>query len=106
MRENAFYKYPSIHLSRIDPVPFPHVLSHRPRWAAAQWRQVWLLLLHLQHEHQAGILVTEEVQQEHQEVVDDVGLVALPACVHIDGQAGIAESEPLVDNASTRTRSL
>lgn len=96
--------HPSIHLSHIDPLHFL-LLSHRPRWAAAQRRQVWLLLLHLQHEHQAGVLVTEEVQQEHQEVVDDVGLVALPACVHVDGQAGIAESKPLVDNAGTRTRS-
>lgn len=50
-----------------------------------------LLLLHLQHEHQAGVLVTEEVEQEHQEVVDDVGLVALPAGVHVDGQAGVAQ---------------
>lgn len=94
------------HPSRIDTMPFPLLLSHGPRWAAAQRRQVWLLLLHLQHEHQAGVLVTEEVQQEHQEVVDDVGLVALSTCVHIDGQARIAESEPLVDNTSTKTRLL
>lgn len=85
-------------------MPFPLLLSHGPRWAAAQRGQVWLLLLHLQHEHQAGVLVAEEVQQEHQEVVDDVGLVALPARVHVDGQAGIAESEPLVDNTRTKTK--
>lgn len=54
-----------------------------------------LLLLHLQHKHQAGVLVAEEVQQEHQEVIDDVGLVALPACVHIDGQIGIPQGQPL-----------
>lgn len=73
------------------------LLSHGPWWAAAQWGQVRLLLLDLQHEHQAGVLVTEEVQQEHQEVVDDVGLIAFPACVHVDGQTRIAESQPLVD---------
>lgn len=83
------------------PSVLPLLLSHGPRWAAAQRGQVWLLLLHLQHEHQAGVLVTEEVEQEHQEVVDDVGLVALPARVHVDGQAGVAESEPLGDNTST-----
>lgn len=77
------------------------LLSHGPRRAAAEWRQVGLLLLDLQHEHQAGVLVTEEVQQEHQEVVDDVGLVALAARVHVDGQAGIAQSEPL-DGAEQR----
>lgn len=71
------------------------LLSHGPWRAAAEWGQVWLLLLDLQHQHQAGVLVTEEVQQEHQEVVDDVGLVALPASVHVDGQAGIAQSQPL-----------
>lgn len=32
-------------------------LSHGPRWAAAQRRQVRLLLLDLQHEHQTGVLV-------------------------------------------------
>lgn len=56
---------------------------------------MWLLLLDLQHEHQAGVLVTEEVQQEHQEVVYDVGLIALPTCVHVDGQTGIPQSQPL-----------
>ncbi len=70
-------------------------LSHGPWRAAAQRGQVWLLLLDLQHEHQARVLVTEEVQQEHQEVVDDVGLVALSARVHIDGQVGIPQSQPL-----------
>lgn len=63
-----------------------------------------LLLLDLQHEHQAGVLVTKEVQQEHQEVVDDVGLIALPACVHVDGQTRIAESQPLVDREDERDR--
>lgn len=86
----------------VTPCPSPFLLSHGPRWAAAQWRQVRLLLLHLQHEHQAGVLVTEEVQQEHQEVVDDVGLVALTASVHVDGQAGVAESEPLADNPENK----
>lgn len=70
-------------------------LSHGPRRAAAQRRKVRLLLLDLQHEHQAGVLVAEEVEQEDQEVVDDVGLVALPARVHVDGQAGVSEREPL-----------
>lgn len=96
----------SIRPSGIEPMPFPLLLSHGPRWAAAQRGQVWLLLLHLQHEHEAGVLVAEKVQQEHQEVVDDVGLVALPARVHVDRQAGIAESEPLVDNTRTMTSSL
>lgn len=73
------------------------LLSHGPRWAAAQRGQMWLLLLDLQHEHQAGVLVTQEVQQENQEVVDDVGLVALPARVHVDGQVGISQSQPLKD---------
>lgn len=54
-----------------------------------------LLLLHLQHEHQAGVLVAEEVEQEDQEVVDDVGLVALPARVHVDGEAGVSQRQPL-----------
>lgn len=71
------------------------LLAHGPRRAAAQRGQVWLLLLHLQHQHQAGVLVTEEVEQEHQEVVDDVGLVALPARVHVDGQAGVPQGQPL-----------
>lgn len=65
------------------------LLSHGPRRAAAQRRQVRLLLLDLQHQHQARVLVAEEVQQEDQEVVDDVGLVALSARVHVDGQAGV-----------------
>lgn len=56
---------------------------------------MWLLLLDLQHEHQAGVLVAEEVEQEDQEVVDDVGLVALPARVHVDSQARVSERQPL-----------
>lgn len=54
-----------------------------------------LLLLHLQHHHQAGILVLQEVEQEGHEVVDDVGLVALPAGVHVDGNAGVLQGDPL-----------
>lgn len=79
------------------------LLSHGPGWAAAQRGQVWLLLLDLQHEHQAGVLVAEEVQQEHQEVVDDVGLVALPARVHVDGQTGIPQSQPLDSGEGRQT---
>lgn len=71
------------------------LLSHGPRRAAAERRQVRLLLLDLQHEHQTGVLVAQEVQQKDQEVVDDVGLVALSARVHVDGQAGVAERQPL-----------
>lgn len=62
---------------------------------------MWLLLLDLQHEHQAGVLVTQEVQQENQEVVNDVGLVALPARVHVDGQVGISQGQPLKDVQQT-----
>lgn len=75
--------------------PAPSLLSHGPGRAAAEGRQVRLLLLHLQHQDQTGILVAQEVEQEDQEVVDDVGLVALPAGVHVDGQAGIPQSQPL-----------
>lgn len=63
---------------------------------------MWLLLLDLQHEHQAGVLVAEEVQQEHQEVVDDIGLIALPARVHVDGQTGIPQSQPLEEDSRDR----
>lgn len=71
------------------------LLSHGPWRTAAQRRQVRLLLLDLQHQHQAGVLVAEEVQQEDQEVVDDIGLVALSARVHVDSQAGVPQREPL-----------
>lgn len=96
-KESGSHPHLSIHPLHCDPMVFLLLLSHGPWWAAAQWGQVRLLLLDLQHEHQAGVLVTEEVQQKHQEVVDDVGLIALPACVHVDGQTRIAKSQPLVD---------
>lgn len=54
-----------------------------------------LLLLDLQHQHQTRVLVAKEVEQKDQEVVDDVGLVALSARVHVDGQAGVAQRQPL-----------
>lgn len=54
-----------------------------------------LLLLHLQHQDQARVLVAQEVEQEDQEVVDDVGLVALPAGVHVDRHARVPQGQPL-----------
>lgn len=80
------------------------LLSHGPGGAAAEGGQVRLLLLHLQHQHQARVPVAEEVEQEHQEIVDDVGLVALPARVHVDGQAGIAQGQPLSWGGKQRER--
>lgn len=56
-----------------------------------------LLLLGLQHGHQAGVLILQVVQQEGHEVVDDVGLVALAARVHVDGEAGVPQGQPLGD---------
>lgn len=101
-REEHFNCHPHIHPSHGDPISIPLLLSHGPWRAAAERWQVWLLLLDLQHEHQAGVLVTEEVQQEHQKVVDDVGLIALPACVHVDGQTGIPQSQPLEEDSRDR----
>lgn len=72
-----------------------HSLSHGPGRAAAERRKVFLLLLHLQHQDQAGILLPQVVQQEDHEVVDDVGLVTLPASVYIDGDAGVLQCNPL-----------
>lgn len=54
-----------------------------------------LLLLDLQHHHQAGILPFQVVEQESHEVIDDVGLVALSACVHINGYTGVFQRDPL-----------
>lgn len=50
---------------------------------------MFLLLLDLQHQYQAGILIFQVVQQESHEVVDDVGLIALSTCVHINGNTGV-----------------
>lgn len=61
-----------------------NILSHWPGRAAAKRGQMSLLLLGLQHRHQAGVLVFQVVQQEGHEVVDDIGLVALSARVHIN----------------------
>ncbi len=66
-----------------------HSLSHWPGWAAAKRGQVFLLLLGLQHRHQARVLIFQVVEQEGHEVVDDVGLIALSACVHINGYTGV-----------------
>lgn len=63
-----------------------------------------LLLLDLHHEDQAGVLVTEEVQQEDQEVVDDVSLVTFPTGVHVDGQVRVAQRHPLEGGGSITTR--
>lgn len=49
----------------------------------------------LQHHHQAGILVFQEVEQEGHEVVDDVGLVTLPARVHVYSYTGVFQCNPL-----------
>lgn len=54
-----------------------------------------LLLLHLQHQHQTGILVSQKVEKEDHEVVDDIGLIALSTCVYIDGNVGILQCNPL-----------
>lgn len=54
-----------------------------------------LLLLDFQHQHQAGILVLQVVQQERHEVVDDVCLIALPACVHVNCYVGVFQGNPL-----------
>lgn len=56
---------------------------------------MFLLLLDLQHHHQAGILVSQEVEQEGHEVVDDVGLITLSARVHVNGNAGVFQGNPL-----------
>lgn len=56
---------------------------------------MFLLLLVLQHHHQVGILVFQEVKQEGHEVVDDVGLVTLPARVHVYSYTGIFQCDPL-----------
>lgn len=56
---------------------------------------MFLLLLVLQHHHQAGILVFQEVEQEGHEVVDDVGLITLSACVHIYSYSGVFQCDPL-----------
>lgn len=40
-------------------------------------------------------LVSQVVEQEDHEVVDDVCLVALPARVHVDGNAGVLQRNPL-----------
>lgn len=61
-----------------------NLLSHGPGRAAAKRGQMSLLLLGLQHGHQAGVLILQVVQQEGHEVVDDVGLVALSARVHVN----------------------
>lgn len=66
-----------------------NLLSHRPGWAAAQGREVFLLLLDLEHQHQAGILIFQVVQQKGHEVVDDVGLIALSTRVHVNGDIGV-----------------
>lgn len=70
-------------------------LSHWPRWAAAERRQVFLLLLNLQHQHQVGVLVFQVVKQERHEVVNDIRLVALPACVKIYCYTGVFQCNPL-----------
>lgn len=56
---------------------------------------MFLLFLDLQHQHQAGVLVPQIVQQEDHEVVDNIGLVALSARVHINRYAGILQRNPL-----------
>lgn len=56
---------------------------------------MFLLLLDLEHHHKAGILVFQEVEQEGHEVVDDIGLVTLSARVHVNGNAGVFEGDPL-----------
>jgi len=56
---------------------------------------MFLLLLHLQHQHQTGILVPQIVEKEDHEVVDNIGLIALSTCVYIDGNAGILQRNPL-----------
>lgn len=65
-----------------------NILSHWPGRAAAQRGEVSLLILGLQHGHQAGVLILQVVQQEGHEVVDDIGLIALSACVHINCYTG------------------
>lgn len=82
-----------------------NVLSHWPGWAAAERGQVFLLLLHLQHQHQAGILILQEVQQEGHEVVDDVGLVALSACVYVNGYPWVFQSNPLQNKKNKQVNS-
>lgn len=72
-----------------------NVLSHWPGRAAAERGQVFLLLLDLQHQHQARILIFQVVEQEGHEVVDDIGLVALSACVHVNGYTGVFQCNPL-----------
>lgn len=66
---------------------------------------MFLLLLDLQHHHQAGIPVSQEVEQEGHEVVDDVGLVTLSARVHVDGNAGVFQGNPLRDRKGNKGKS-
>lgn len=47
-------------------------------------------------------LVSQVVEQEDHEVVDDVCLVALPACVHVDGNAGVLQRNPLCERERER----
>lgn len=56
---------------------------------------MFLLLLHLQHLHQAGVLLLQVVQEEDHEVVNDVGFIALSARVHVDGDAWVLQGNPL-----------
>lgn len=56
---------------------------------------MFLLLLSLQHQHQVGVLVFQVVKQERHEVVNDIRLVALPACVKIYCYTGVFQCNPL-----------